>query len=176
MIRMKLQGMYQGRICVRRVRKGAVAITAAMLLAGCAAGGNRSDVAMELVKDEANNEAWAVLTTDPPLKIRLEIQSGPTRLLGLKELKDYPGIWRLDYYAGSAGTFNIIGFYNTVILSLSPPCVLGDQIDHLTANPGPNEPDPVWTWHGDHVIVVDLDYGTTRIPLDVNEPGACRED
>jgi len=102
---------------------------------------------------------WAIRTSEPRLRVELVTHGGIPRLEAFEPVPERPDLWRLRYYAGTAGTSFMVSFHRAAIIDIEAGRVLGDGMLSLEPQDGSDWDQPVWEWADRFVIVHDPDWG-----------------
>jgi len=111
------------------------------------------------VKELDDTGFWAVSASDPALRVELFTHGGIPRIEAFEPVPEKPALWRLRYYAGTAGTSFMVGFQRAAIIDREAGRVLGDGLLRLEPQDGSDWDQPHWEWADRFVVVHDPDWG-----------------
>ncbi len=106
---------------------------------------------------------WAISTSDPRLRVELFTHGGIPRIEAFEPVPEKPALWRLRYYAGTAGTSFMVGFQRAAIIDREAGRVLGDGLLRLEPQDGSDWDQPQWEWADRFVVVHEPDWGDNLI-------------
>ncbi len=118
------------------------------------------------VKELADDGFWATSTVNPALRVELVTHGGIPRLEAYEPIPERPDLWRLRYYAGTAGTSFMVGFRRAAIIDPDAGRVLGDAMISVEPQDGSDWDQPRWEWADRFVIVHDPEWGYEFIQTD----------
>lgn len=108
---------------------------------------------------------WATNAALPGLRVELITHGGYPEFHRWEPVAGYRDLWRLDYFAGSAGTSVIVDFKRTALIDVGRGRVLGDGIVALQSSDGAAMDQPRWEWQDRFVVIHDPDWGAERIQV-----------
>lgn len=113
---------------------------------------------------EKAEDSFAVATDGSGLEIKLEQAGGPQKILNWKASPKNPGIYVLEYEAGSAGTHSIYRIKRGAVVHVATKKVLADlPLQYVPQDKKTKPlPQPKWKWESKHLSVKDKAFGESK--------------